>query len=300
MKQPVIIDCHTHCFPAALAAKPRHWAKMHNEHHWAELVSPLDRPSIQGWANPGEQLAAMNEAGIEKAVLLGWYWENEVSCRWHNEVIAEWLSSAPDRLIGFAALYPNESPENVISQLEYAEQLGLRGIGELHSGVQQFTSTSRGWQTAAEWCVEHNWPVNFHVTESAGHSHPGSCPTPLNDFVRIAEMYPRLKMILAHWGGGLAFFEQNPRLRKALKNVYYDTAASPLLYEPSIFRNVINIVGPNKVLFGSDYPLRVYPKHQKQPDFLRYINSVRNDTDMTDTELEAVLGRNLQELLELQ
>ena len=55
-----------------------------------------------------------------------------------------------------------------------------------------------------------------------------------------------------------------------------------------------------KVLFGSDYPLRVYPKHQKQPDFLRYINSVRNDTDMTDTELEAVLGRNLQELLELQ
>lgn len=299
MKRPAIIDCHTHCFPAELAAAPRDWAEAHNEHHWPELVAPTDRPSIQGWATPEEKLAAMDEAGVEKAIMLGWYWENEATCRWHNEVIAEWQSRYPDRLIGFAALYPNASSDNVIRQLQDAKKLGLSGVGELHTGVQHFNAHSPGWLAAADWCVSHNWPVNFHVTEAAGHPHPGSRPTPLNDFVAMAESHPKLKLILAHWGGGLAFFEHNPRLRKTLRNVYYDTAASPLLYEPSIFRNLINIVGKEKVLFGSDYPLRLYPKHQKQPDFLRYIESVCNDTDLTPDELDAVLRTNTQKLLGL-
>ena len=297
MRQPAIIDCHTHCFPPEVTANPRGWAEAHKEHHWPELVAPIKRPSIQGWATVAEKLAAMDAAGVEKAVMLGWYWENEATCRWHNEVIAEWQAAHPDRLIGFAAVYPNERSDNVIRQLEHAKALGLRGIGELHPGVQCFNASSPGWQAAADWCVAYDWPVNFHVTEAAGHPHPGSVRTPLNDFVRMAESHPKLKLILAHWGGGLAFFEHNPRLREALKNVYYDTAASPLLYEPSIFRNIINIVGPEKVLFGSDYPLRLYPRQQKQPDFLRYTESVRKDTEMTDAELEAVLRTNALRVL---
>ncbi len=299
MQKPAIIDCHTHCFPPKMATNPRSWAETHQEYHWANLVAPKERTSIQGWATPEETLAAMDEAGIEKVVILGWYWENEATCRWHNEVIAQWQTSYADRLIGFAAIYPNESSSNVIRQLQYAQELGFRGVGELHPGVQNFDAHSLGWLTIADWCVTHDWPVNFHVTEAAGQSHPDSRPTPLNDFIIMAESHPSLKLILAHWGGGLAFYEHNPQLRKALRNVYYDTAASPLLYEASIFRNIIDIVGKEKVLFGSDYPIRLYPKHQKNPDFLSYIKSVRNHTRMTEDELDAVLRTNMQTLLGL-
>ena len=55
----------------------------------------------------------------------------------------------------------------------------------------------------------------------------------------MAEQHPSLKLILAHWGGGLPFFENNQRLKKRLSNVYYDTSASPLLYASSVFRQVI-------------------------------------------------------------
>jgi predicted TIM-barrel fold metal-dependent hydrolase len=291
------IDCHTHCYAPELTADPRAWAARNHEPHWADLVSPLDRPSIQGWASFEQTLQAMDAAGVQQSVLLGWYWQNERSCRAHNQVIAEWVQAAPERFIGFAAIHPGKSAESVLDQLNAAHALGLRGVGELHPGVQQFNSRSCGWQALAEWCVNHNWPVNLHATEAAGHEHPGSVPTALNDFVRMAQTAPQLKLILAHWGGGLAFFELNPRLRKILKNVRYDTAASPLLYPPSIFRSVIDIVGIEKVLFGSDYPLRIYPRQQTVPDYSTYLDAIRTEAHLSRTEFEAISQQNFRQFL---
>ena len=292
-----IIDCHTHCFPEAASTDPHAWAQAQNESHWLKLVAPEGRPSIQGWANMDEHREAMKTAGVSRSVLLGWYWENEVTCRWQNEAIAAWLGKCPDRFIGYAAIQPNTSAPKVIQQLEDARELGFCGVGELHMGVQGFNSHSLGWQALAEWCTAHNWPVNLHVTEAAGIPQPGSCQTPLNEFVNMAIASPDLRLILAHWGGGLAFYEHNPRLRKILKNVYYDTAASPLLYQPSIFRSIINSVGADKVLYGSDYPLRVYPKRQKKPDMSGFIDSIFNETDLAEAELRKIFSKNFQRLI---
>ncbi|MGK0310204.1 MAG: putative TIM-barrel fold metal-dependent hydrolase [Lentimonas sp.] len=291
------IDCHTHCYPKELHADPTAWAKIHNELYWASLVEPVGRPSIQGWATVDEMLEAMDAAGVDKAVLLGWYWENEATCRWHNEFIAEWVATAPKRFIGFAAIHPGGKKANVIEQCNYAQSLGLRGIGELHPGVQQFDASSEGWQALANWCVENDWPVNMHATEVVGRDLPSIVPTPLSDFVNMARANPELKIILAHWGGGLAFFELNPFLRKVLQNVYYDTAASPLLYDIAIFRQMIDIVGAEKILFGSDYPLRLYPRSQQEPDFTTFINSIDTVIDLSAEERAAIFHHNLQKLL---
>jgi predicted TIM-barrel fold metal-dependent hydrolase len=46
-----------------------------------------------------------------------------------------------------------------------------------------------------------------------------------------------------------------PEVKKAIDNVYFDSAASPFLYTPQVYNQVIQLVGADKVLFGSDYPL---------------------------------------------
>ena len=46
-----------------------------------------------------------------------------------------------------------------------------------------------------------------------------------------------------------------PEVKEAMKNVYFDTAASPFLYSPQVYNQVIQLVGGDKILFGSDYPL---------------------------------------------
>lgn len=292
-----IIDGHTHCYPTEVSADPVAWANKYKEFHWAQLAAPVDRPSLQGWATIDEMLAAMDNSGIRQAVLLGWYWENEATCRWHNKQIAEWVAAAPDRFIGFAAIQPNCNKADVISQCRHAQELGLSGVGELHPGVQKFDTSSKGWKALAHWCTENQWPVNIHATEVAGRRHSGAVPTPLNDFVKMTQKHPKLKLILAHWGGGLAFFELNPFLRKILKNVFYDTAASPLLYDASIFRRMIEIVGSNKIIFGSDYPLRLYPRLQKEPDFGAFLDSIEHETNLNIEERKAILRGNIHKLL---
>ncbi len=40
-----------------------------------------------------------------------------------------------------------------------------------------------------------------------------------------------------------------------MSNVFFDTAASPFLYHPQIYHQVTQLVGADRILFGSDYPL---------------------------------------------
>ena len=105
-------------------------------------------------------------------------------------------------------------------------------------------------------------------------------------------------MILAHWGGLLPFHELNPHVRKAFANVWYDAAASPLLYDSRVFRGVVDTVGADKVLYGSDYPLLLYPSRQTEPDFTRFIEEIRG-SELTPKEQEKILGDNFTRLIGL-
>lgn len=286
----MIIDCHTHCYPDEVALNPREWAEARRESHWADLVAPQDRRSIQDWAGPDQFIAEMDAAGVAKAVLLGWYWVNESTCRWQNEVIAEWVQQAPERFIGFAAILPNA---NVVDQLDSARALGLRGVGELHPGVQGFDSKNPHWLALADWCGARGWPVNCHATSETGKDHPLSVATPLRDYVKMAQNTSDLNLILAHWGGGLPLQTEGD----LPKNIYYDCSASPLLYKSNPIRKVIDRVGHEQVLYGSDYPLRVYPKSQKSAEMKSFLNAMQTEPGLSDAEKEAILGRNFERLI---
>jgi predicted TIM-barrel fold metal-dependent hydrolase len=72
-----------------------------------------------------------------------------------------------------------------------------------------------------------------------------------------------------------------------MKNVFFDTAASPYLYRPEIYHQVIQLVGADKILFGSDYPLLA------QGRLLKEINSL----DLAPETKSLILGGNARRLL---
>jgi predicted TIM-barrel fold metal-dependent hydrolase len=80
--------------------------------------------------------------------------------------------------------------------------------------------------------------------------------------------------------------------------VWYDVAASPLLYDSRIFRTVVDTVGEDKILYGSDYPLLLYPALQKNPDFSSYLNEI-NASGLNERELKKILGDNFSRLIGL-
>ena len=80
-----------------------------------------------------------------------------------------------------------------------------------------------------------------------------------------------------------------PQVKKALQNVYFDTAASPFLYQPRIYSLASELVGADKILFGSDYPLL------PQGRLLQEINSA----ELAEEEKDLILSGNAKRLLKL-
>jgi hypothetical protein len=89
-----------------------------------------------------------------------------------------------------------------------------------------------------------------------GHIYPGKSPNTLRQIYSLPQRFPENRLVLAHWGGGLFFYALlKKEVRETLRNVYFDTAASPFLYDPSVWEMAARIVGIDKILFGTDYPL---------------------------------------------
>jgi len=132
-------------------------------------------------------------------------------------------------------------------------------------------------------------PILFHVNETIGHLYPGKGTTRLERFYELTLAFPDLPILLAHWGGGLPFYELMPEVTKAMKNVYYDTAASPFLYSKKIYAIACEIVGAEKILFGTDFPL-VSPQ--------RYFKELA-ESRLSEEDRDKILGLNAAGLLEL-
>ena len=296
-RAPGIIDAHTHVYPPAIFADPAGWAKARGEHHWAQLVGPRadGKRSLQGFASRDQMLRAMDAAGVERCVLLGWYWEKQETCRWHNLEMAQWRRASPDRFTIFASVQPLAG-KVVLDDLKGAQDAGFAGIGEIFPAAQGFAMDNPIWEKVLAWAAAEKLSVNMHVPEAAGRDYPGFVGAPLRDYQRLARSHPNLTFIFAHWGGLLPLLELHPTVRKDLQNVYYDTAASPLLYDARVYRAVVDAIGAERILFGTDYPLRVFPKEQQEPDFEKPLNEVKK-SGLTKQELAQVLGGNARKLL---
>ncbi len=158
-------------------------------------------------------------------------------------------------MIGFCSVQPN-SYEAAIAEIERCAGAGARGIGEIRPDIQLFDL--RDEELMAPICDvlrKHRLILLTHASEPVGHEYPGKgVITPEMIYPFIAR-FPDLTLVCAHWGGGLPFYALMPEVKQAMGNVYFDTAASPYLYSPQVYNQVAQLVGSDRILFGSDYPL---------------------------------------------
>lgn len=279
-----IIDAHVHLYPPEVNRAPADWAAACGEAHWATLCTRRrkDGRPVQAFPSLDQLLRDMDAAGVTKAVLLGWYWERPETCQMQNRFYAECLRAHPDRLAAFAAIHPAMTP----GEVAWAEDSGFAGLGELSPHSQGVGLRDRTIRAMVEEAGRRKLAVNLHVTDPQSRRYPGWVETPLADFVQLAHDFPETNFILAHWGGGLAWSAE----AAALPNVWFDTAASPLLYGPEVWAKAKS----DRVLFGSDYPLVLYPQVNSEPGFGGLIAEARKEGVSA-----AVLGGNAAGLLSL-
>jgi predicted TIM-barrel fold metal-dependent hydrolase len=169
--------------------------------------------------------------------------------------MAEACARSGGRLVWLATVSPLGGKQ-AAHEAARAFRLGARGVGELNADAQGFDfrePVTLG--PVVEACLAHDRPMMVHATEPVGHAYPGKGTATPDRLVTFLEAYPALRVVAAHWGGGLPFYELMPEVKEAAARVVYDSAATTYLYRFDVFRIVVDLVGPERVMFASDYPI---------------------------------------------
>ena len=279
----MIVDVHTHIFPDEM--RDRRYKLFKNE---PEFQSIYENSSTK-MVSYEELLVAMDENGVDISVIFGFPWNTYEFAKVNNDYVIEAVKKYPDKFIGMCCINPFN--KNAINEVERCLKAGLKGVGEIafyHSDITH--DIIKSLEDIMRLCREFKVPFMLHTNEPVGHEYPGKADMKLKSIYNFLKTYPENKIILAHLGGGIFFYNiMKKEVEDVLKNVYFDTAAVPFLYKNEIYNESLKFAGKDKILFGSDYPLI------KPARYFKDINEV-----ITDKELNLkIKGKNALKLWRL-
>lgn len=271
-------DVHTHLFaPGQIAGR--------------DSIASGDRTFREMYADPSAKMAtlrqlleALDEASLDSAIAAGFAFSTEDNLIEQNEYLFSAARASAGRVLPFATVNPALAGwERVV---RHAIDQGTRGFGELRPHNQGWdpcgTAAARLYGMAQDAGLALLW----HCSEPVGHAYPGKAGgiSPA-ELVSVGTQFPGLTMIAGHLGAGASFYLQMPEVRAAIDSIYFDTAAASLLYDDESVARLVELAGPDRVLFGSDYPL-LSPRRQVQ----------RLTALLPGAVVEAVCGGNARRL----
>lgn len=322
------IDIHAHCVPAAavdLIGRDGEEIGIELDDDGVATVAgrvlPMTlRPAL---SDRSARLDAMDQSGVEHQVLSPWIdftaygLDPDRGARWSrlfNEALAGEAGSHPDRFFAIGTV-PLQTPEAAAAELRYAvEELGMVGVevgtrvGDLYlanADLEPF------WEEAAKLrCLVVLHPLDpLPGIDLSSHFMHNIVGRPAESTVAIAglllggllERHPELVMCVVHGGGFLPYqigrmgrgWEVRPEIVatamksppiEALRSLYYDT----VLHEPAAIRYLIDLVGADRVVLGTDYPFEM-----GDLDPIATIDAVPG---LSDAERQAILSGNLEQL----
>jgi len=277
----MIIDCHTHIFPEEIKKNRETYCQ--RDLGFSSIYHNLNSKII----GVEELIASMDESGVECSVICGFSWNDAELCSIHNQYLMESRARYPDRLIVFISLCFS-NPKRSEEEFEQRMKDGAMGVGEIAFYNREMTLKDIDQMRPILIEMEkQEIPLLLHTNETIGHSYPGKGTTPLERFYELILSFPNLPIILGHWGGGLLFYELMPEVARKMRNVYYDTAASPFLYSKKIYSIACQLVGSEKIFFGSDFPL-ISPR--------RYFKELE-ESGLSKQDQDKILGLNFSRMI---
>jgi len=250
------VDAHTHLFSPtqrderrAIAERDSIFAEMYGDPAAKMAMAP-------------DLLAALDEAGIDHAVAAGFAFSAARDVEEQNGYLHRTGANSNRRISVVATVNP--ALDGWEAGARHALDAGAAGFGELRPHNQGWDPLGPAGRALCGLAGDAGVVLLWHVSEPLGHMYPGKDGgiTPV-ELCRVAEQFPGTRMVGAHLGGGLSYYLQMPEVRAAIENVYFDTAAVTLLYDEGSIARLVGLAGPERVIFGSDYPL-LSPRRQLQ------------------------------------
>lgn len=235
-----IIDFHTHIFPDKIAEK---------------TISMLaERSNITPYTNGTENglITAMEKASVAVSVALPAITKPSQfdSVNAFAESINAKYAEQGRRIISFGGIHP--FCDDIDGKMKNLMKRGFKGV-KIHPDYQNEYIDSENYRKIFESAREYGLIVVMHAGYDNGFPDiPMKCPP--DRLRRALEAVPYEKIVLGHYGGHLVWKDVYKLLTDY--NVYFDTAYTLFEIEPETFRQILNKIGADKVLFATDSPWR--------------------------------------------
>ena len=262
----MIIDFHTHCFPDKIAEKALPVLKSR---------SGITHPFHDGTVSGLLELAKNN--GVDCSVVLNITTNPHQQSKVNDFAIS--LTDV-DGIIPFGSVHP-DSP-CALEELERLKANGIKGV-KLHPDYQDFFVNEKKMFPIYEKIASLGLITLFHCGFDIGYPEPVHCTA--EALASVLPVFGNAPVVAAHFGGIWSM----PETRKHLagKNVYLDTAYGYGMLTPRYAKEIIDIHGADKILFGSDAP---WNTPSQDIELIKCFG-------LTAEEEKAVLGENARKLL---
>ncbi|MPZ55497.1 MAG: amidohydrolase family protein [Rhizobiales bacterium] len=274
--------------------------------------------------DPKEQLADMDRLGVDvnvisaSTVIQGTAWADPQIAfdldRRSNDRVAEWCAEYPGRYVGSFTL-PMQDVDRSLKELERAATQLKISVANM---CAHYDGTYLGepryapfWEAVNDlgivvWIhpdgIRDLWFQQYGMWNSIGQSIEEAKVMTSLIYGGIVERYPDIPIVMAHGGGyfphNMGRLDRNVTNRpdsmkhitkkpsEYLRAFYYDTC----LYDTSILAALIKVVGADRVVMGSDYPVG-----EADP-----IGFVERCPGITAAEVDMITGRTAATLLGLK
>ena len=274
----MLIDSHTHAFADKIADKavqqlidyyqiPTNFGGRLVDLLQAAVAAKLEALILLAAATRPEQVKPANDWALAL---------NGIS---PLELQTKYDLSFPPQIFPFGTYHPDDP--DWYTEIDRLRQAGIRGI-KLHPEFQGIDlADSRLLDFFA--AIETDFIVMIHVGDPVHSETNRSTPRKV---AAILDNFPKLRVIAAHMGGYLFWKEAYDTL--AGRDLYLDTSSTLPYINPIMFQKLVTKHGTEKILFGSDYPLRSPAQDLELLDRMPWLNSAAK---------ERILGLNCAQLL---
>ncbi len=239
------------------------------------------------WSRCGvdDCLRRMDRYGVERALLLPnndqyLYYQDPSET---NRFLGEVVKGHPDRFWAFADV--TASGAYFIEQTPYileeaVKEYGLSGL-KIHPTNLHMDADDLRLVPVLRKAAELGVPVMFHANPCRLGFHDNCAPDKIN---RMIQVFPDLDIITAHLGGmkwqdavsGCTWVDMSHILPKLVE-----------LYGIEQTNRILRAFGPDRLLFGTDFP---------DGDYDEYFD-ILDRMDFPDGEIEKIAWKNIQKLL---
>ncbi|MDQ3488826.1 MAG: amidohydrolase family protein [Acidobacteriota bacterium] len=295
----MIADAHCHFFSSHLLELLSEPVKdLPSEGRAAAVASRL------GWSDPGDPAAlaavwidALDRHSVSRAALIASVPGDESS-------VAEAVRLHPDRFVGFFMFNPGAAGADERIERAFAE-LHLRCVC-LFPAMHRYRLDEARVASVFESAARHGAVVFVHCgVLSVGVRGKLGLPSPfdlrLGDplaLAAVAAAYPSVPVIVPHFGAGR--FQDALMAADACPSIHFDSSSSngwmkyyPGLTLDAVFRQTLAVVGPRRLLFGTDSSF--FPRGWQRPVLDAQLAAM-TAAGVADADRELILAGNFNRL----